>query len=59
MNITGYKKKKKMMTGSLKFEEGKDRKDRNENKISRLEDCIKDCSNRIIDLQKNKKSKRR
>ena len=51
MNIHGYKQKHKSMARLLKREEDKDRDDRCEEKIERLEKSKKDCARRIRVLQ--------
>lgn len=58
MNIYGYKQKHKIMARLLKREYSKDRDERCEEKIDRLEKSKKDCAKRIRILQDaRKKSK--
>jgi len=56
MNIHGYKKKHKVMTSMLKYEESK-KEDRNEAKIERLEKAKLDCQKRIKTLRQEKEKK--
>jgi chromosome segregation ATPase len=55
MNITGYKKHKKIMQEMLAQESAKPELRQNRAKLNRLEKSIENCSDRIKALQKKKK----